>query len=322
MGETERVGEFDLIARYFVPLAGPAGLGLTDDAACFAPTPGMDLVVTKDMLLEAVHFLPDDPAETIGHKALAVNLSDLAAKGATPRHYWLGLALPANITEDWIAGFCRGLEHLQQASGICLAGGDTTASKSGLVISLTAAGEVPAGRMIPRSGARVGDDIYVTGTLGDGALGLLCRQGKLATNSVLEGRYQCPTPRVAIGQAIRGHASAAADISDGLIADLGHICSASGVGATISLDALPVSDAARHVLDGAPDLWSLVYAGGDDYELVFTAAPELSGRIAALAGDARTGVTRIGRVEAGLGVRLVDPAGKLVHIARKGYQHF
>jgi len=320
--EDKALGEFGLIDRYFAPLAGAEGLGLKDDAACLTPTGGTDLIVTKDMLLEGVHFLKDDPADSLGHKALAVNLSDLAAKGATPRHYFIGLALPKGTSGDWCAAFAAGLKSMQDASGIILQGGDTTASQSGIVISVTAMGEVPSGAMIRRSGARVGDDVYVTGTLGDGALGLLSLQGKIAAEEYLAERYRRPVPRTAIGVTLRGFAHAAADISDGLIADLGHICDASGLGAEIEEALLPVSRAAKAAVAANPALKPLIWSGGDDYELVFTAPEALRENIAALARVQEVAITRIGKIEAKKNVRLVDPAGKLVQIDREGYQHF
>ncbi|MCJ9430402.1 thiamine-phosphate kinase [Kordiimonas marina] len=318
----ETLGEFGLIDRYFAPLAGPEGLGLKDDAACLTPTAGTDLVISKDMLLEGVHFLGDDPADSLGHKALAVNLSDLAAKGAVPRHYFLGLALPKGTPADWCAAFAAGLKSLQETSGIVLQGGDTTASRSGIVISVTAVGEVPSGAIIRRSGAQVGDDVYVTGTLGDGALGLLSLQGKIAADEYLTDRYRRPTPRSALGVALRGLAHSAADISDGLIADLGHICEASGLGAQLEQALLPVSAQAQAAVAENPAVKPLIWSGGDDYELVFTAPPAMRAEIAARARAQGVAVTRIGQIEAKKGVRLVDPGGQLVQIGREGYQHF
>jgi len=315
-------GEFDLIARYFRPLAGPEGLGLLDDAACISVKVGHDLVVTKDLIVEGIHFVGDEPASDIAWKALAVNLSDLAAKGAHPSQYFLGLSLPADKPEAWVEDFANGLKACQHAYGIELAGGDTTASNAGVTISITAFGEVPTGTMIKRSGARVGDTVYVSGTLGDAALGLKMVQGDIQTDAALVGRYRRPSPRVALGQALRGIASACADISDGLLADMGHICKASQVGARLEQSKLPLSGRTECLVAQDAALWPSVYAGGDDYELVIVAAPDKAGLIAKVAADCGVPITPIGVMEQGSRCHLVDLEGNLVQSDRQGYQHF
>lgn len=315
-------GEFDLIARYFRPLAGPVGLGLADDAACLQPEAGQDLIVTKDMLVEGVHFFGDELAASIARKCLAVNLSDLAAKGATPLYYWLALSLPKGKSGDWLAGFSMGLREEQTLHGLYLAGGDTTASPGGLVISITAMGSVPSGTMIRRDGALPGDAIYVTGTLGDASLGLKCLEGDLAMAPDLVDRYHHPQPRVGFGQAARGLVTAGADVSDGLLADLAHICSASGVGANILQAALPLSSSAKAAVTEDLSLWPSIYAGGDDYELLLTVPEESSGALEQAAAESGVSVSRIGVVDSTTGIRLVDPDGQLLQTKHSGFQHF
>lgn len=315
-------GEFDIIAKYFMPLAGPEGLGLADDAACLTPSAGKSLIVTKDMIVGGVHFLEDDPADSIAYKALAVNLSDLAAKGANPRYYFLGLSLPKGVDEIWLASFAAGLKRAQDESGITLAGGDTTSSPSHVTVSITAVGDVPTGQMLRRNGARAGDIVYVSGTLGDGALGLKCLLGETSVSDELVTRYRYPAARMALGAKLRGLATASADVSDGLLADLGHICAASHLGADIEEAKLPLSDAAKAALKTSPDLAPLIYSGGDDYEIVFTADEAKADEISSAAKEAGVAVTAIGRISDTPGIRLVDQSGALVHTARHGYQHF
>jgi thiamine-monophosphate kinase len=269
-----------------------------------------------------VHFLEDDPADSIAYKALAVNLSDLAAKGAVPKYYLLGLGLPADIDDIWLASFSAGLRHLQDESGITLAGGDTTSSPGHLCISITAIGEVPTGKMLRRNGARAGDRVYVSGTLGDGAFGLKCLQGEIEVRDELVRRYRYPQARLALGSALLDVATASADISDGLLADLGHICKASHLGADLEEVKLPVSDDVSQLLKGRPDLAPLVYSGGDDYEIVFTAPEAADTQVQAAANKAGVQVTAIGRISDTTGIRLVDQSGELVQTARQGYQHF
>ena len=285
-----RPDEFGLIARYFAPLAegAPGAFGLKDDAAVVAVPPGRHLVVTTDMLVAGVHFLDDDPADSVGVKVLAVNLSDLAAMGAEPLGYVLAVALPAPWHDDqrlggWLSGFVAGLAGMQNAHGVSILGGDTVSTSGPLCLSVTAFGSVVPGHELRRGGARPGDTVFVSGTIGDGLLGLRTLQAVPAARwggldptqsaAVIE-RYRRPVPRLALGQGLVGVAHACADVSDGLIADLAHICRASGVTATIDAARVPLSPAGRTVVAADPALLPALLGGGDDYELVFTAAPE------------------------------------------------
>ncbi len=326
------MGEFDLIARYFTrpaPHGGRVVLGVGDDCALLQPTPGMQLAVSSDMLVEGRHFFADVDPATLGHKALAVNLSDLAACGATPLAFTLALALP-QANEAWLAPFSRGLWALADAHGCPLMGGDTT--QGPLNICITVFGEVPRGQALLRSGARAGDDIYVSGTLGDARLALEALRGTLAPPAGMLAaarlRLEQPTPRIALGQALRGMATAAIDVSDGLLGDLGHILKQSGVGACIDTSAAIDLIAACARDDWAKGLISseqqlgFVLAGGDDYELAFTAPASQRGAVLAAAQQAQTPITRIGRIEAEPGVRLVDAAGQSVQRRYLSFDHF
>jgi len=310
------MGEFDLIRRFFQrPAAEGVEVGVGDDCAVLVPTPGAHWLVSSDMLVEGRHFLSTVAPERLGHKALAVNLSDLAACGATPRGFTLALALP-RVDEAWLAGFARGLWALADASGIPLVGGDTT--QGPLNICITVFGEVPAGRALLRNGARVGDEIWVSGRLGDARLALEVFRGTVGLDGagfdIARAAMEYPTPRLALGQALRGIATGAIDISDGLLGDLGHILAASGVGAQIDLDALPRSS----VLAAQPMALQqeCLLAGGDDYELVFTAP---SG---ALLPDVGVPMTRIGVIEAEPGLRVVDAYGMAVEHGLRSFDHF
>lgn len=317
--------EFDLIAKYFAPLAGDEGLGLQDDAACLPARPGFDMIVSKDVLVEGTHFLKGASATGLAQKALGVNISDLAAKGAVPSAYFVGLVLPTDCSAEWIQAFAEGLALGQKRFGLSLAGGDTTtsnAAEAALFISITVVGYVPQGQMIQRAGASAGDDIYVTGTLGDAALGLLGLLGKLGDDPFPTDRYDLPQPRVSVGVALGGIASAAADVSDGLLADLGHICTVSGVGATVQQGLLPLSDAASAALKADEALHSYIYSGGDDYEIIFTAPTGKHQEIRDLSTEVCVPITKIGTVEKTKGIRLVDTEGKIVHTNCVGYQHF
>jgi thiamine-monophosphate kinase len=316
-------GEFEFIARRLRPLATtPGALGLTDDAALLDPSPGQQLVLAKDAMVAGVHFLPEDPPGQIAQKLLRVNLSDLAAMGAAPLGYLLALARSKEIGDDWLAAFCAGLTADNATFGIALLGGDTVATPGPLTLSLTAIGEVPKGTALLRSGARPGDDIWVSGTLGDGALGLKVLQGGLDVaadaRAHLIDRYRLPQPRLALGQALRGVASAAIDISDGLVADLGHILEASAVGAELRADQVPLSPAA-HDLPGARDA---ALSGGDDYELLFTAPPERRAAIEGLARRLDLPLTRIGEIRPAPGFSILDAAGREIGVATRGWQHF
>jgi thiamine-monophosphate kinase len=314
--------EFDLIARHFTRATPGAVLGVGDDCALLAPTPGMQLAVSSDMLLEGRHFAPQDSPAGLGHKSLAVNLSDLAAMGATPRWATLAIALPA-ADDAWLTAFARGFFRIADLHGIELVGGDTT--RGALTISITVIGEVPPGQALRRDGARPGDDVWVSGVIGSAALALAYRQGRLFMEQVdaakvLPALY-LPTPRVALGIALRGVASSAIDISDGLLGDLGHILERSRVGATLefaSLPTLPVAQAYLHEKVAR----DCVLAGGDDYELCFTAPAERRDAVAAAAQSAGVAVTRIGRINTEPGLALIDADGKPLPFEKTGYDHF
>lgn len=322
-----RPGEFELIGELFAPLAAdePGALGLLDDAALIAPRAGFDLVTAVDTLVEGVHFLSSDPPFDVARKLLRVNLSDLAAMGARPRVYLLGLAVPDAIGFDWLRDFARGLASDQARFGISLAGGDTTATSGPACLSLTAIGEVEPGRSPLRSNAAAGEHVYVSGTVGDAALGLRELRGE--DLGLSEGgreaaiaRYRVPEPRLGLGMALP--ASAAIDVSDGLIADIGHICAASGLGANVEAARVPLSGAARSALGrGAVEIVDLL-TGGDDYELVFTAPADRSDAVRAAAARARVPVARIGTMTEGEGVSVFDPANARIAIDRAGYRHF
>jgi len=316
------LGEFDLIARYFTRPAPRADLGVGDDCALLpAPAPGEQLAVSTDMLVEGRHFLPDADPQALGHKALAVNLSDLAAMGAQPLAFTLALALPQSDAQ-WLQPFAAGLFALAQAHDIALVGGDTTRGPRNLCI--TVLGTLPRGQALLRSGARDGDDIWVSGCVGDARLALGHRLGEwtldAATLAAAAPRLDRPTPRLALGQALRGVAHAAIDVSDGLLADLGHILQRSGVGATVEVDACPAS-AALQAQDVARRRQCQL-AGGDDYELVFTAPAAARDAVLAAARRAATAVTRIGRIQAQPGLRLVDAGGQVVDNVYAGFDHF
>ncbi len=307
--------EFARIARHFRPLAGPGSLNLTDDAAVFAPPPGRELVVAADAMVAGVHFLPDDPPDLIGRKLLRTNLSDLAAMGASPLGYLMTVSVPGATPDAWFAAFAAGLARDQAEFGIFLLGGDTTSTPGPVSLSLTMLGTVAPGEAVRRSGARPGDALFVTGTIGDGALGLLAAQGKLADpTGFLVDRYRLPRPR--LGVARHGVVSAAMDVSDGLVQDVGHLCRASGCGAEIAAALVPLSVAARAA--GA-ELLPLCLTGGDDYELAM-AAPE--GQAPALRAVG-VPVTRIGRFVAGPPRVVVrQPDGSAMPLPSGGWSHF
>ncbi|MBU8540252.1 thiamine-phosphate kinase [Falsiroseomonas tokyonensis] len=314
--------EFGLIARHFAPLAGKGGLGLGDDAALLDPPPGRSLVLAADAMVAGVHFLPDDPPETLGRKLLRVNLSDLAAMGATPLAYLMTTAFPRGVTQDWIAAFAAGLALDQAEFGIELLGGDTVATDGPATFSLTILGHVAPGAALRRMGARVGDEVWVSGSIGDGALGLLALTGRLPPDPHLASRYRLPQPRVALGLALVGLARAAMDVSDGLVQDLGHLARAAGCGAVIEAASVPLSAPAQAALAADPALLPRIMTGGDDYELLFAADPADSDRVLAAAAEAGVPVTRIGVFVAGQGVRLRDPAGHDVPLPASGWSHF
>ena len=324
-----RPGEDDLIATYFAPLAGAAALGLRDDAACLPPT-GQHLVVTKDMLVAGVHFFADDPPDAIARKALRVNLSDLAAKGATPCGFLLGLALPADWTAAWLAAFAGGLGDDARAHACPLLGGDTVATGGPLTLSITALGHVAPGAFVPRPGAVVGDVLFVSGTIGDAALGLGVRRKAVWAEALseddrafLRGRYLLPEPRLALAPVLRAHARSAMDVSDGLAGDLGKMLALDGLTAEIPAAAVPLSPAAGRVLANDPDRFATVLGGGDDYEILCAVASASAAAFAAAAAEAGVRVTRLGTAVAGTGppcFRL--PSGAPVEMSRASHQHF
>jgi len=325
---SSRPGEDELIARFFAPFAGPAGLGLRDDAALLRPPPGDDLVLTTDALVAGVHFFADDPPGAIAQKALRVNLSDLAAKGARPLGFLLALALPGDWREDWLKAFAAGISADAAAYGCPLAGGDTVATPGPLTLSVTAFGAVPAGRMVLRSGVKPGDRLYVSGTIGDAAIGLLIRQGRgpdipRDERSFLLDRYLAPQPRVALATAMVAHAHAGMDVSDGFVGDLTKMLAVSGVSARVPIYRLPLSQPARAAIAANPDLFAVAATGGDDYELLASIAPESAPAFEVAAAAAGVPVGCVGEAVEGYGPpRFVGPDGDTVRFARGSYSHF
>jgi len=311
--------EFARIARYLAPLAtGEGAFGLGNDAAVLEGGP---FAITKDCLIAGVHFIGDEAPALLAQKALAVNLSDLAAMGARPTGYLLGLMLPRKTDEAWFASFAQGLAIMQDRFGIVLLGGDTTATPGPLSLSVTALGML-AGPALGRDGAQAGDGIYVTGTLGDAALGLDVLRGLYPPDAHLIARYRLPEPRVALGQRLIGIASVCMDISDGLLQDMGHIARASGLKAHLSAPLLPLSSPARALCDAHAEAFARIATGGDDYELLFTAPDAHADRLAHLATETGIAITRIGRMEAGNGVVLRDAQSRALDFAQQGYTHF
>jgi thiamine-monophosphate kinase len=321
------IGEFERIARFFAPLAAPGALGLTDDVAVIDGPDGEEYVLKTDAIVEGIHFLPDDPPDLVAKKLLRVNLSDLAGKGATPVGYLLMTALPRSRDEAWLAAFAAGLAADQSAYGIGLLGGDSTATEGPATLSATVIGRVARGRAVLRSTAKPDDLVYVSGTLGDAALGLLALRGELAGldgahRAFLADRYRLPHPRLTLGQRLRGVAHAMMDISDGLVGDLGHICETSGVGAIIEAAALPLSPAARAVVAAEPERLSAALGGGDDYELLLTVPATRVAALPMLAAETGVPLTRIGRIEVGSGVSVLNGNGKVIPVKVAGYRHF
>jgi thiamine-monophosphate kinase len=315
-------GEFALIRKYFAPLAAgfSGALDLEDDAATYAVPEGRELVLTADALVEGRHYLGSDPADLIARKMLRVNLSDLAAKGAKPVGYLMTTALGPDIDETWIAKFAAGLAADQSEYGLALMGGDTVATPGPTTLSVTALGIVPIGKALRRKGARVGDKLFVSGTIGDGALGLKVLRGGLLDLSsdhrvTLEDRYHLPQPRLQLGADLlaSGRVTASMDVSDGLVADAGHIADASRCGLVIHADRVPLSAAAAEALASDLELLPSILGGGDDYELLFTAPDGIS---------LPEGVTEIGAVVAGGGVKVLDRDGAEIALGSGGFQHF
>jgi thiamine-monophosphate kinase len=321
------LGEFGRIRQFFAPLAGLGALDLTDDAALLDCAPGYRLVVTVDQAVEGVHFLPDDPPGFIAKKLLRRNLSDLAAMGATPRHYLLTSALPKSHDDEWVRDFAEGLREDQHRFGMALLGGDSTSTSGSVVLTLTAIGQVAKDREIRRNGAKPGDRVWVSGTIGDAFLGLKVLRGGYETlapehRAALAARFQLPDPRTELGPRLSGIAHAMIDVSDGLLADLGHVCEISGVAASIELAKLPLSPAAQMAIAAEPALHSQLATGGDDYELLFTAPPEADEEIAALSDSLALPIAEIGAIAAGEGVRLLDTNGAPIAIGSAGWRHF
>ncbi|MFI5001138.1 MAG: thiamine-phosphate kinase [Reyranellales bacterium] len=322
MARGRRIGEFELIARYFAPLARrfKGARGLTSDNAFLPADARHDLVVKTDTVVAGVHFPPDEMPEFVAAKALRVCLSDLAAGGGTPFAYQMSISLPKGWRESWVAGFARGLAADQRRYGIVLCGGDTGQVSGPLTVTITAFGKVARGRGLGRGSARAGDELWVSGTIGDGALGLLAVRGRLASPA-LANRYRRPQPRTTLGPRLIGIATATADISDGLLADTGHIAEASGLAVHIERDRVPLSAAARRAVASDPSLWANVLGGGDDYELAIAVPPRRRTELLAAARATGVKVTHIGDMARGRGVQLtVD--GRPVRAPRKGYVHF
>lgn len=321
--------EFALIAELFAPLSAsyPGALGLTDDAALMDVPPGRQLVLTMDSMVAGIHFFADDPPDLIARKLIRVNLSDLAAKGAQPFAIMLSAAFPHTTDADWLRRFAHGLAEDCRDFAIALIGGDTVSTPGPLTLTLTAFGHVEQGRALLRSGAAPDDLIWLSGSLGDAALGLIARQGGLphlstAQRDHLTARYLLPQPRVTIGPALVGLAHAGMDVSDGLIQDVGHMTRQSGLAAEIRTDLLPLSEAARAALEADKSWLATILGGGDDYEVLFTAPPSRTGALHRLAAESGIALTVIGSMGAGQGVRVVDRDGNAVAVAHKGWRHF
>ncbi len=324
-------GEFELIRRHFAPLAKsvPGALDLTDDACVLSPPLGEELVLSADALVAGIHFLATDPADLIARKMLRVNLSDLAAKGARPIGYLMTLAFDSSIDEEWVARFVAGLAADQAEFGVALLGGDTVLTPGPLTLSLTAIGAVPAGNALRRNGARSGHRIVVTGTIGDGYLGLRVLRGDFAELSLanrchLIDRYRLPQPRVALGIALgRGRlAGAGMDISDGLLGDLAHLCDSSGCGAIVSTAMLPLSAGASELVADDPDLLRQLMTGGDDYELLLAVPPAALSEVQEMARDSGTAAVDLGAFVPETGIKVVDRDGSPMEIAATGFTHF
>jgi thiamine-monophosphate kinase len=329
--DDEDSAEDRLIAKYFRPLAThPGAFGLRDDAAAITPPPGCDLVLTTDGIIGGVHFFDDDPPEAVAKKALRINLSDLAAKGATPFGFLMALALRSGMPPEWLQRFTQGLGEDAAAYGCPLLGGDTDKTPGAVTVYVTALGTLPHGAVVHRSGARPGDVIVVTGTIGDAALGLLVRQGKAEKWGLdaylrehLTGRYLLPQPRNALAEAVRRYATAAMDVSDGLAGDLAKLCRASGVAGEVAVEKVPLSDAARAAITADPASIKTALTGGDDFEIVATVDPSNLEAFQAQAESANILVTAIGTVAAGKpGARFRTSAGDVLAFERPSYSHF
>jgi len=324
--------EFELIARYFAPLARgfPGAYGLRDDAAVISPAPGCELVVKTDTIVSGIDFFPDTPGDLVGRKALRVNLSDLAAKGATPRAYLLSLALPRSIDERWVAALAEGLARDQTEYGVHLIGGDTGSTTGPVVATVCAFGDVPAGRIVRRGGARPNDLVFVTGTIGDAALGLAALRGELPgldcdSAAILIDRYRTPRPRVSLASHLAAIATASVDVSDGLLADLRHLCVCSGLSAVITDPSVPMTSAARAVIDSDPKYLVTALTGGDDYEILFTAPASAAAGVAGLSRMSGGAITAIGYVSTSdphSTVTVLDESESALSLHALGWTHF
>jgi thiamine-monophosphate kinase len=324
----EMSGEDRLIARFFKPIAThPGALGLSDDAAFVKAPPGCDLVLKTDAIIGGVHFFTDDAAHDVARKALRVNLSDLAAKGAKPLGFLLSLALPKEIGDDWLTGFAQGLGDDAVLFGCSLFGGDTDRTPGPITISIGMFGSVPDGSMVRRAGAKPGDCVFVSGTIGDASLGLALRKGAPWTLSDaqrqhLTARYLLPQPRNALSEAVLAHASAAMDVSDGLVGDFAKLCRASKVAAEIEVARIPLSDAAKAVLAAEPAMLETALTGGDDYEIVCTVPAAKADTFRAAAKAVNVTVTEIGQIKAGEGARFLGAGGQPLAFKRASFSHF
>ena len=325
-----KAGEFELIERLFQPLAAdaPGAFGLKDDAAMLPPlNHGEGWVVTTDTMMEGSHWLAGSDGGDVAAKLLRVNLSDLAAMGAMPRFYTLSLALNRETPETWTEAFAARLKDEQSRFGVSLIGGDTVATSGPIAVTLTALGSVKRGDELHRKGAGAGEDVYLTGTIGDAALGLRILKGELdgltdGAKDHLVRRHRTPDPRTTVGTGLVGIAAACIDISDGLVQDLGHVAAASGVSIVIKADAVPLSSTTREALNADPALMETILSGGDDYELAFTASRDGASAIQALSKETGVPISRIGTVEAGTGVSVRDGEGRDVTPKSGGFQHF
>jgi thiamine-monophosphate kinase len=323
-----RLGEFEIIKAFFAPLSRrlPGAFGLTDDVAVLAPPAGHDLVLKTDAVVEGVHFNRSDPPDTIAKKALRANISDFAAKGATPSVYLLALALPDWPDAHWLAQFAKGLAEDQAEFNVTLAGGDTDRTPGALTVAVMMTGFVPHGSVIRRSGAKPGDVVFVTGTLGDAGAGLaLLKRDSIprdAGEDYLVARYRVPRPRLAFGRGLRGIATGALDVSDGLIADLGHLAEVSHVHIEVSAPRVPLSDELAKLRGRDIAVIAEAATAGDDYEIAFSAPESCGPLIERIAVETNTRVTAVGRVMAGEGVVLVDEEGREIKLDRRGYTHF
>ncbi|MGA9281290.1 MAG: thiamine-phosphate kinase [Pseudolabrys sp.] len=327
-GRDDMSAEDRLIARFFQPLAThPGALGLSDDAAFLTPPRGCDLVLKTDAIVGGVHFFPEDAAHSVAGKALRVNLSDLAAKGARPLGFLLSLALPKDVGDEWLEGFAQGLRGDSVLFSCPLFGGDTDRTPGPITVSIAMFGAVPEGTMVRRAGAKAGDRVFVSGTIGDATLGLMMRKGKdwnLAEEQRqhLVSRYLLPQPRNALAEAVRTHASAAMDISDGLVGDFSKLCRASGVAATIDVPRIPLSDAAKAAAAAEPEAIDSVLTGGDDYEIVCTVPPAKADSFRTAARGSGVAVTEIGEIKAGEGARFLAGDGRALTFKRTSFSHF